>query len=218
VDDFEDGDISDWVISYADPHAKTNLTVEVTDGQLHIHGNWPGTNHDRQVYLCKTNLLPADFAMSIDILGWDESPEDLLNVWLIARADLAYFHEPTNRASVHGGVSMTPFGSTTNSLVWLMKYWEHPTIPPTLFNSDLFEKIVSTKNYRLAFGGTGGYHGVLLYEILADGTLRLIHGFQVPEDPFPRTQGWVGFGVNQDGPSGTVDFTLDNFVAVGTVP
>jgi len=216
VEDFGDGDISDWIIAYEDPQAETNLTVEATDGHLRIHGDWPGTNDDRGVYLCKTNLLPSDFAMSIDIHGWDESPGDLLNVWLIARGNLAYFHDPDKDASVHGGVSMTPFGSTTNSLVWLMKIFDN--LPTTLFNSDPFEKIVPTKDYRLEFYGTGAYHNVLLHEILPDGTLRLIHGFQGPEDPFPKIQGWVGLGAKEGGPSGTVDFTLDNVVIVGTVP
>ena len=38
------------------------------------------------------------------------------------------------------------------------------------------------------------------------------------DNGIPLTQGLVGIYIHEQSPSGTVDFTLDNFVAVGTTP
>ena len=48
-DDFEDGDLEGWTVAYADPQATNNLSLVLTNGQLLIHGLWPGSGLDRHV-------------------------------------------------------------------------------------------------------------------------------------------------------------------------
>ena len=63
------------------------------------------------------------------------------------------------------------------------------------------------------FYGAGSQLTVQLFD-LADGSL--VAEYQDTDSTL--TDGWVGFYVVEHGPSGTVDFWLDNFVAVGTSP
>ena len=82
--------------------------------------------------------------------------------------------------------------------------------PPTPF-----DKTGITNDYRLVFYGVGSQLTVQLFD-LADGTL--VKEIQVSDSDGTLTEGWVGFYVAENGTSGTVDFTLDNFVAFGTTP
>jgi hypothetical protein len=91
VDDFEDGDIEGWTVAYESPQFENYVTLESTNGQLRIYGNWPGSGLKRIVIFHRTNLMLADFAMSTDIRGWDESDsEDIPNIALVARLDPDY--------------------------------------------------------------------------------------------------------------------------------
>jgi len=214
VDDFGDGDIAGWTIDYWDPEATNYLTLDPSGGQLRIHGQ-AGANQTRNVFFCKTNLWLGDFAMSIDIIDWHEIEGDIPRVSLTANGQMDYWNEPRNYSSNNGGVNMAPNGSTIISELWLMRVWTNGS--GVVVNSDPFLKIVPSKDYRLEFYGASGWYRVVLYEILSDGALSRIMGRTV-EDPIPLTQGWVGFAVSEKGPGGYLDFTLDNFVAVGTVP
>ena len=209
-----DGDLDGWTIDYWDHDATNYLTLDPSAGQLRIYGQ-AGTNETRNVFFCKTNLWLGDFAMSIDILDWHEIPGDIPNVSLVANGQMDYWNEPRNYSSNSGGVSMAPDGSTIVSQLWLGRVYTNGF--GVVVNSDLFYKIVPSKDYRLEFYGASGWYRVVLYEILPDGTLSRIMGRTV-EDPIPLTQGWVAFGVNEKGSDGYLDFTLDNFVVVGTVP
>ena len=214
VDDFGHGDIAGWTIDYWDPQATNYLTLDPSAGQLRIHGQ-AGANQTRNVFFCKTNLWLGDFAMSIVILDWHEIPGDIPTVALLANANMGYFSTNRNYSSNNGGVNMAPNGLTFISQLWLMRVWTNGS--GVVVDSDPFYKIVPSKDYRLEFYGASGYYRVVLRELLPDGTLSRIGG-RAAEDPIPLTQGWVGFAVSEKGPGGYLDFTLDNFVAVGTVP
>ena len=211
MDDFEDGDLDGWTIVYADPAAATNLTTEVTDGQLRIHGTWPGSGLWRSVILHRTDLLLADFAMSIDILGWDESdPGDDPCILLAARIDPNQVI-PQNVYAYSAGLAIRYYADPSRSALWFRE--STGTDAQVLGEFAPFEQTDPAKNYRLVFYGVGNRLTVELYDLT---TGQRIAEHTVTDDTL--ADGWLGFWVYEAGPSGTVDFTLDNFVAVGTTP
>jgi hypothetical protein len=208
-DDFEDGDLEGWTVAYADPQATNNLSLVLTNGQLLIHGLWPGSGLDRHVLFHRTNLVLADFAMSIDILGWDESDGgDIPNIVLVGRLNPSYV-TLTNSYWYGGGAGMRYSGDLTKSAMFL---WKQLGVVG-YGGSSAFEKTDPAKDYRLVFSGTGFQFTVQSFD-LSDGTLRA----EYSGTDNILTGGWVGFYVVEHGLSGTVGFWLDNFVAVGTTP
>jgi len=95
-----------------------------------------------------------------------------------------------------------------------LQIWEQTgDSSPSLCDFYKFPKTDPAKNYRLVFSGVGPELAIQLFD-LTDGALVAM--INVVDDTL--TDGWVGFYVGVQGPSGTVDFWLDNFVAVGTTP
>jgi hypothetical protein len=93
-----------------------------------------------------------------------------------------------------------------------MRSWANGTW--LLSSSDPFDKLDPARDYQLVFCGVGGQFIVQLYD-LTDGTQIAEHR---EVDPEPLSLGWIGFRVNQNGSSQSLDFTLDNFIVVGTTP
>jgi hypothetical protein len=206
-----DWDLAGWTVTHWETGAPDYLTWEATSGQLRIHGYWPGTNLHRHVMFHRTDLMLKDFALSIDILGWDEShPEDVPNIVLLGRL-YPSFVKPPNAYAYSGGAGMRYSGNPTNSCVWL---WGHDGISGVYLGSlQTFEKTDPAKDYRLQLDCAGSELTVRFFN-LTDGILA----FEYTESDDSYANGWVGFYVVEHGPDGTVDFWLDNFVAVGTTP
>ena len=70
-----------------------------------------------------------------------------------------------------------------------------------------------THDYRLVFYGVGSLLRLELFDLT---TGDLIAQHQVVDDTL--TDGYVGFMVQEQGPSGMMDYLFDNFHAAGTTP
>jgi hypothetical protein len=163
------------------------------------------------VFFTRTNLMLADFAMSMDILAWDESGvEDRPNIRFFARLDPNSVI-PTDVYAYGGAAAMRWMDNPNQSAIWLTEFTGANHQP--LGDYRLFQKTDPAKDYRLVFFGAGSVLTVQLFN-LTDGSPPLTYQFS----DNTLTEGWVGFMVWERGPSGTLDFTLDNFVAVGTSP
>jgi hypothetical protein len=209
VDDFEDGDLEGWTItSYPDPVWQGIFQVEPTNGTLRIRGTCPSCT-DRDVFLYRTNLMLADFSMSIDILGWDERAGDVPTLVMISRMDPSSVYPLPSWA--YGAGLRTRGDSNPNvSAVYFIEF-QGNTKSTGGWNS--FAKMHTSVDYRFVVRGTGGSFNSYLVD-LSTGEKVVNNWISDPT----LTEGWVGFYVTEHGSSGTLDFTLDNFVAVGTTP
>ena len=98
------------------------------------------------------------------------------------------------------------------SAIWLTEFTGANHQP--LGDYRLFQKTDPAKDYRLVFFGAGLVLTVQLFN-LTDGSPPLTYQFS----DNTLTEGWVGFMVwERQVPAARSDFTLDNFVAVGTSP
>jgi hypothetical protein len=207
VDDFEDNNLAGWSVFYPDPQFENFVILEPTNGQLRIHATCPACPN-RRVYLYSTNVLLADFAMSFDILAYDERPGDHPSAALVARLEPRVL----NIYSAHylGGVNPAASELPGWSKVWLHR------LPDNVGTVDYLPKMDPARDYRLVFYGVGNSLTVELYD-LADLSVPIATN-AVTDTGTPLPPGWIGFRVKEEGASGTVDWTLDNFVAVGTTP
>jgi hypothetical protein len=207
-DDFNDGDLAGWSLYYSYPPFENFVTLEPTNGQLRISGTCAGCpSVARQVVFYRTNLVMADFAASIDVLGWDISPGSYANLTLVARVQPG---PPSDYTPLYmGGLQVAPPSTSGLSLLWVWEGGGAGVIGPGHF----FPKIDPARDYRLVFCGVGRKLTVKLYD-LTDG--HLVANYEVQDSTL--TDGWVGFFVQETGPSGAMDFTVDNFRVVGTTP
>jgi hypothetical protein len=207
VDDFEDGDLEGWSVFYPDPQFENFVTLDPTNGQLRIHATCPACPN-RRVYLYNTNVLLADFVMSFDILAYDERPGDHPSAALVARLEPRVL----NTYSAHYLAGVNPAAS---ELPGWSKVWLH-RLPDNVGTVDYLPKMNPATDYRLVFHGVGNSLTVELYD-LADLSAPIATN-AVTDTGTPLPPGWIGFRVKEEGASGTVDWTLDNVVAVGTTP
>jgi hypothetical protein len=69
MDDFDDGYRRDWTLFY-DPVFEDSLKLDTSGGRLRItYGSEPAP--DRSVNIARTNLVFADYSLSIDIVDWE---------------------------------------------------------------------------------------------------------------------------------------------------
>jgi len=208
MDDFDDGNFEAWSVTYDVPDLETNIAVEPANGALRIHGTCAECDR-RLVVFYRTKLMMADCALSIDILAWDESViGDRPGVGFVTRlAGPSVAESPRYSA----GISMESGSYPGRAALYIMEYTENGS--HYLSGPAPFPKIDPVRDYRLVFYCVGPILTLQLFD-LAEGTLVK----QIQAIDSTLTDGWVALWVSENGPSGTLDFTVDNFVAVGTSP
>lgn len=211
MDDFDDGDLEGWTVGFSETGYEEAVTVETTGGKLRIHGACPECDAPNMgLYL--TNLLLADFTVSVDILDWDISagPYNTGHA-LFARIDPDHV-TPTRRNKAYmGGFLVTPSFAPSYSALWIYEV-TGPTSEEQLGDITFFPPVSHTRDYRLVFTGVGSQLTLQLFD-LTDGSL--VAENQAVDDTL--TEGWVGiWGSGRT--TKKIDITLDNFVAVGTTP
>ncbi|MCP5522262.1 MAG: hypothetical protein H7A46_12020 [Verrucomicrobiales bacterium] len=207
VDDFEDGNIDDWTVTFVDPASEGDFIVEATCGRLRIHGGRSG-DYDPAVMLSRKDLLFGDFALAIDILGWHDEPDAGALVGLGGRLEA----EPVfpKFAFQFGLVAFRMVDNSSHSAVVLGNRYRYPM--------DLVGEIQELptvldpgKDYRLVFSAVGREMSVQLHD-LKTGTL--VKAYSHSDAPLPP--GHVAFSVGDYGLY--TDFLFDNFIAVGLWP
>jgi hypothetical protein len=212
MDDFDDGYRRDWTLKH-DPVFEESLTLDTSGGRLRItYGSEPASA--RSVVLGRTNLVFADFSLSIDIVDWEYSPEGQPNhllVGLVARGDAPH----VGVRSYLGGVWLKSSFYPTGIWIWEVQssgpgrfVVPHVSLPP----------IDQEHDYRLTFTGVGPRLEVQLFDLSDDPTRAL--ATVTATNATVLEEGLVGFYAQQ-GTSGQrlpLDVTVDNFVAAGTTP
>ncbi|MCP5522267.1 MAG: hypothetical protein H7A46_12045 [Verrucomicrobiales bacterium] len=200
---FEATDLEGWTVLHWDPATEGIIIPEVSCGALRIHG--PNAGFDSPlIALYRTDRALADFGLSLDILDWAHEDGAGANLAMIARLDPAF--DPSSRVdpqAYFGCLVMSDNQDRRKSnLGFYTKY-------PDDWDYSPFERTDAAKDYRIEFTGVGNKLTLRLFEL---GSGRLVHEFQ--EHYNKRDSGLVGFYVVDHDP--TVDFRVDNFIAVGT--
>jgi hypothetical protein len=209
MDDFDDGYRRDWTLLY-DPMFEDSLTLETRGGRLRItHGSEAAWY--RSVVLGRTNLVFADFSLSIDIVDWEYSPEDQPNhllVVLAARADAPHL----GTLSYLGGVTLK--SSSYPASIWIWEVQAGRFLVPYVS----LPSVDQEHDYRLTFSGVGPRLEVQLFD-LSDDPTRAVATVTATNATVLET-GLVGFYAAQGmgGARLPLDVTVDNFVAAGTTP
>jgi len=215
-DDFEDGNLDGWFIISENPLLMNYVTVEATNGQLHIEGS-PPAGMSRRLFLTYTNLLLTNCSAQTDILGWDDTAGNRPVVGLLGRVDPRVV-EPTPVAYYYmGGATVAPTDYLGQSSLWIWK--EGPDYSGLGSAITLFgPRMQPSANYRMVLEVFDNAQTPSGFVRLLDESGELIAQNTATDDGIPLTHGLVGIYLHEQSQSGTVDFWLDNFRAGEATP
>jgi len=200
-DDFEDGDLEGWRHYCLDPSFQNSVNVDVTNGQLRIHGTWSG---ERQTYCLYTNLTLANYVASVDILDWADALGNRMLCALLMRWETGIV--TTNRQHYYGGVTVRETDSPPQSSIWLFKWWG---TGGGSAGEEWLPRIHPANDYRLVCHVVGGQATAELYDLTdLSNPLETVTG----TDGSPLPSGWSGIFANDKGYYGLLDVTFDNFL------
>ncbi|MCP5522265.1 MAG: hypothetical protein H7A46_12035 [Verrucomicrobiales bacterium] len=220
VEDFDEGFTEGWNIFYPSPEAEEAVNFDYSCGHLRITctdlgETWPA-------YFGREELLAGDFALSIDILDWNPDSTDRVIVCLHALANVE--DDDVEQLKFYD-CGWTIFGGPIpvgKSLLWTLR-WDTMDDSKYLWDWDYLNVQLPERSYRLMVTGTHMEFGPqlrlkLTMQLFNRDTGELIKQ-ETGWDTSPLAPGSVGFHVYgpEDG-TGTIDVTLDNYIAVVIPP
>jgi hypothetical protein len=221
MEDFDDGDIEGWSLFFEDPETGNQITTLVTDGRLRAQGSCAQCD-PRYLIMGRTNLMMEDFTVSIDLLGWAEGSGNKPAVALVARCDPSGFGPEPSGGMYMAGVDMAPPDYPGKWILWFWEvtHWDAQGLPvggvmKWDFKAFDIPDDYAAKDFRLVFSGVSDRLTIRFFE-LTDERVSLLAEDSV-SDP-SLSEGCVGLWMTDTGPSGTMNFVFDHFVAVGTEP
>jgi hypothetical protein len=215
-DDFEDGDLDGWILIPEDPLLLDHVTVEATNGQLHIQGS-PPAGISRRLLLACTNLLLTGCSAQIDVLGWDDTAGNQPVIGLLGRVDPRIVESPPVVYFYLGGATVASTEYPGQSSLWIWKKGaDYDGLASAI--ATFGPRMQPSANHRIVLEVFDNAQQPTGFVRLLDESGNLIAENTATDNGIPLTQGLVGIYVHEQSQSGTMDFWLDDFRVVGTKP